>query len=446
MANRSLIKTRTKIISYTLIEIFLIFLSYSIVSSYQEDVNYSHIYKSLIIILWPTISYISNRYEKISFREKFLDSTLKLIISSIIITFIYGFLATILDLFKIYQEEYRIAYSYSFLLNTLSLNFIFCILLKFLVNFSSQKVNKVKKWFYIGSDENLKEINKTISKSPYNKEILVEKLSLSEINKISNSEIIIDHEKNIGEDFYSLVDRNIEKILRLYTIEDWYEKTFERIPIDLFTLENIYQIKQKSSKNDISNKIKRIGDISLSFLILIFSIPFIVLICFFIWLEDKGPILYSQNRVGLNGKIFKIYKFRSMNINAENEGIKWASKNDPRTTFVGKILRKTRFDEIPQIYSVFKGEMSLIGPRPERPEIEETLKENIKFYNLKYLAKPGLSGWAQVNYPYGSSIEDSKNKLSFDIFYIKNKSIFFDFVILIKTLRVVCNFHRFGSN
>ena len=130
--------------------------------------------------------------------------------------------------------------------------------------------------------------------------------------------------------------------MRLYTIEDWYEKTFERIPIDLFTLENIYQIKQKSSKNDISNKIKRIGDISLSFLILIFSIPFIVLICFFIWLEDKGPILYSQNRVGLNGKIFKIYKFRSMNINAENEGIKWASKNDPRTTFIGQNTQKNK--------------------------------------------------------------------------------------------------------
>ena len=445
MANRSLIKTRTKIISYTLIEIFLIFLSYAIVSAYQEDINYSHIYSSLIIFLWPTISYISNRYEKILLKEKFFDSTLKLIITSVIIIFIYGFSATIFDLLKIHQE-YKIAYSYLFLLKTLSLNFIFCVLLKFLVNLSIQKVNRVKRLFYIGSDENLKEINKTITESQYDKKILVEKLKESEISKLTNSEIIIDHEKNIEEVFYSLIDRNIEKILRLYTIEDWYEKTFERIPIELFTLENIYQIKQKSSKNDISNKIKRIGDISLSFLILIFSIPFIFLICFLIWLEDKGPILYSQNRVGLNGKIFKIYKFRSMNINAEIKGIKWASKNDPRTTYIGKILRKTRFDEIPQLYSVLKGEMSLIGPRPERPEIEETLKENIKFYNLKYLAKPGMSGWAQVNYPYGSSIEDSKNKLSFDVFYIKNKSTFFDFIILIKTLRVVCNFHRFGSN
>ena len=174
--------------------------------------------------------------------------------------------------------------------------------------------------------------------------------------------------------------------------------------------------------------------------------PFSFLISIAIWLEDKGPIFYSQNRVGLNGRIFKIYKFRSMIINAENKGVQWASKDDPRTTLVGQFLRKTRYDEIPQLFSVLKGEMSLIGPRPERPEIEKTLKNNIKFYNLKYLAKPGLSGWAQVNYPYGSSIEDSKNKLSFDLFYIKNKSIFLDFLILIKTLKVVCNFNRFGSN
>ena len=181
MANRSLIKTRTKIISYTLIEIFLIFLSYAIVSAYQEDINYSHIYSSLIIFLWPTISYISNRYEKILLKEKFFDSTLKLIITSVIIIFIYGFSATILDLLKIHQE-YKIAYSYLFLLKTLSLNFIFCVLLKFLVNLSIQKVNRVKRLFYIGSDENLKEINKTITESQYDKKILVEKLKESETN------------------------------------------------------------------------------------------------------------------------------------------------------------------------------------------------------------------------------------------------------------------------
>ena len=135
-----------------------------------------------------------------------------------------------------------------------------------------------------------------------------------------------------------------------------------------------------------------------------------------------------------------------MFVEAESEGIKWATKNDPRTTKIGRILRNTRFDEIPQLLTVLGGEMSLIGPRPERPEIEKMLKKNIDHYNLKYLVKPGLSGWAQVNYPYGSSLNDSRNKLAYDIFYIKNKSIFLDIIIFIKTIRIVINFNRYGSN
>ena len=210
-------------------------------------------------------------------------------------------------------------------------------------------------------------------------------------------------------------------------------------------MENIYQLKL-ASKNDFSNKIKRIGDISFSLIIIIFTSPISLISAFLIWLEDRGPIFYKQKRVGLNGKIFNIYKFRSMLVEAESEGVKWAIKNDPRTTKIGRLLRNTRFDEIPQLLTVLRGEMSLIGPRPERPEIEKMLKKNIAHYNLKYLAKPGLSGWAQVNYPYGSSLNDSRNKLAYDIFYIKNKSIFLDLIIFIKTIRVVINFNKYGSN
>lgn len=446
MASKSILKTRKNIILYAFIEIFLIIFSYLIVFYLQEDINYSHIYSSLVILFWPIVSYISNRYENIFFKENFFDSTFKLIISSFAIIFLYSFSATILDLLKIYKYEFKIAYSSIFLLKTLLINFIFCIFLKFISNNASPPPKNEKNWFYIGTDENLLKMNKTISNSRYTKNIKIKKLGKNELSKIDKSKLIIDHEDGIEEVFYSSIDNNIEKILKLHTIQSWYEEIFEKIPIDFLNLENIYQIKNKSSQNNITNKIKRIGDISLSFLILIVSLPFSFFISLLIWLEDKGPIFYSQNRVGINGKIFKIYKFRSMNINAENNGIKWASKNDPRTTYIGKIIRKTRFDEIPQLYSVLKGEMSLIGPRPERPELEKILKNKIKHYNLKYLVKPGLSGWAQVNYPYGSSINDSKKKLSFDIFYIKNKSIFLDFLILIKTLKVVFNFHRYGSN
>ena len=128
-----------------------------------------------------------------------------------------------------------------------------------------------------------------------------------------------------------------------------------------------------------------------------------------------------------------------MIVDAESNGAQWAMKNDKRITFIGKILRKTRIDELPQLISVLKGEMSLIGPRPERPEFNILLESKIPHYNLRHLVKPGLSGWAQVNYPYGSSIEDSKYKLSYDIYYIKNFSILLDFIILFKTIRLVLN-------
>ena len=128
-----------------------------------------------------------------------------------------------------------------------------------------------------------------------------------------------------------------------------------------------------------------------------------------------------------------------MHVNAEKNGIKWSTINDERITFIGKIIRTTRIDELPQLFSVIKGDMSLIGPRPERPEIEDTLNNQISNYKIRHTIKPGISGWAQVNYPYGASIEDSKNKLSYDLFYVKNMSIFLDLLIFIKTIKTILN-------
>ena len=133
-------------------------------------------------------------------------------------------------------------------------------------------------------------------------------------------------------------------------------------------------------------------------------------------IEDNGPIFYSQERTGLYGEKFSIYKLRSMKKNSEKEGPVWAKLNDPRVTKIGKFLRKSRIDELPQLWSVIKGEMSLIGPRPERPEIEKLLVKEIPFYTFRSTIRPGLSGWAQVNYRYGASIQDSKEKFSYEIF------------------------------
>jgi len=151
----------------------------------------------------------------------------------------------------------------------------------------------------------------------------------------------------------------------------------------------------------------------------------------------SGPVFYSQTRVGQFNKPFNIYKLRSMTVNAETKGAQWAGKNDPRVTRIGKIIRKTRLDEVPQFWNILKGEMSLIGPRPERPEFVSMLAKEIPFYSYRHLIKPGLSGWAQINYPYGASKEDSLNKLKYDLYYIKNASFLLDSDIILRTLGAV---------
>ena len=163
------------------------------------------------------------------------------------------------------------------------------------------------------------------------------------------------------------------------------------------------------------------------------------LVSILIKLEDGGPIFYFQKRTGYKEKIFYIYKFRSMKVDAENNGIQWSTRSDSRITNIGKIIRLTRIDELPQLISVIKGEISLIGPRPERPEINEILFKETYIYKYRYLIKPGLSGWAQVNFNYAASKEDTVKKLSYDIYYINHISFLLDLLILIKTIKIIFN-------
>jgi lipopolysaccharide/colanic/teichoic acid biosynthesis glycosyltransferase len=154
--------------------------------------------------------------------------------------------------------------------------------------------------------------------------------------------------------------------------------------------------------------------------------------------EGKGPVLYRQERVGLRGQVFTLLKFRSMTQDAEVNGSPvWAAQRDPRITRVGWFIRKTRIDELPQLYNVLRGYMSFVGPRPERPYFVNRLAQSIPYYQERHAVKPGITGWAQVNYPYGASLEDARNKLSYDLYYLKNRGLFLDLIILIRTVRVV---------
>lgn len=182
---------------------------------------------------------------------------------------------------------------------------------------------------------------------------------------------------------------------------------------------------------------KRALDILVSFVLGLIVLPTLPLIALAIKLDSPGPIFYSQDRVGLGGRIFRIYKFRTMRQDAERDGAVWASEHDPRVTRVGRFMRLTRIDELPQLWNVFRGDMTLVGPRPERPEFTTELAAALPGYNLRHVVKPGLTGWAQVSYRYTSSIRDTRTKLEYDLYYIKHASLGLDLTILWRTVGVV---------
>ena len=169
----------------------------------------------------------------------------------------------------------------------------------------------------------------------------------------------------------------------------------------------------------------------------ILSLPIVLVTAILIKLESRGPIFYKQERVGKNGRTFVLAKFRSMRVDAEQDGPVWATKRDSRTTRIGRVIRKIRVDEIPQFWNILKGEMSFVGPRPERPHFVAQLADAIPFYEQRHLIAPGLTGWAQIKYPYGSSIEDARQKLQYDLFYIKNQGLILDAIIIFETIKII---------
>lgn len=188
----------------------------------------------------------------------------------------------------------------------------------------------------------------------------------------------------------------------------------------------------------VRTAVKRTFDIVCSAMLLALASPVMLLTALLIKLDSPGAVIYRQERVGLRGRTFMCMKFRSMRTDAEKDGVaRWASKNDARVTRVGAVIRKCRIDELPQLISVLKGEMSLVGPRPERPSFVEQLREQIPFYDIRHSVKPGVTGWAQVRYSYGASVEDARRKHEYDLYYVKNNSLFLDLLVLIETVSVV---------
>jgi sugar transferase (PEP-CTERM system associated) len=221
-------------------------------------------------------------------------------------------------------------------------------------------------------------------------------------------------------------------------LSTFFERETGRVDLDTLNPSWLIFSDGFSSGRRLSSIAKRLFDITASLLLLALTFPVIIIMAIAVKLESKGSAFYLQTRVGLYNEPFRLVKLRSMRQDAEVNGeAVWAAENDPRITRVGNIIRMLRIDELPQIWNVLKGDMSFVGPRPERPEFVAGLEEQLKYYAERHMVKPGITGWAQINYPYGANLEDARHKLEYDLYYAKNYTPFLDLLILLQTLRVV---------
>jgi len=223
----------------------------------------------------------------------------------------------------------------------------------------------------------------------------------------------------------------------VFDFESFYERISGKLPVP-FIRDTWLMFAPGFGGSQWRRMLKRLTDILVSVAIAIVTWPIAIVTALAIKLESRGPVFYSQERVGLDGAVFRVLKFRSMRADAENgTGAVWAQNNDPRVTRVGRIIRRTRIDELPQLLNVLRGDMSFVGPRPERPEIVARLEAEIPYYQYRHFVRPGLSGWAQVCFPYGATVAESREKLCYELYYIKNWSLLFDIQIILQTVKVV---------
>jgi len=418
--------------------IFFDIFFFKIIFYFANNTFQNILYENIIIFNWIIISYLIGRYylkykSKKDIYIKSISYTFLLLIlcnlSLSLLSFIFEkiFLINSSELF-ITLDALLIIILYTFVSNI------------FITIYNSENKKNFGNWIVLGNKDSIFKSENLFLNLDYKSNFF----HLADIDDYKNkygslSGIIISDNLKFNTDNNKIFLKLQKLNLPIFNYQNWCRDYLFRYPPEIFANKNILLFDIHKLRNSIDSRSKRFFDFFVSFLLLIFLSPVILIACTLIKLENNGPVFYSQIRTGYLGKQFRLWKIRTMKVNAEPEGPVWSSKNDKRTLRIGKILRFSRIDELPQLISVIKGEMSLIGPRPERPEIEVDLIKKIPNYMYRYQAKPGLSGWAQVNYPYGASITDSKNKLSYDLFYIMNYSIFLDIIIFINTLRIVIN-------
>ena len=383
---------------------FTLFLRYF---KFDFSLFYFHFFSfSVLLFFFLLFFYIFDLYQFFPQREFLSKSFVPFLICFFISLFLFYFFYPI---FQISPKTNLFLFFVIFIL------FLFLWRQVFYFVFSKTFLRKV---FFAGQGKEVEELKSFLKENPaFGFRVSKEK---------ENSEIIVFDKKDFPWRDY------LKKDVLLFTLDEFYEMIFKKIPANLISEEWFLKVK----KRNLEDKLKRILDVILSLIFGILFFPFWILFPFLIFIEDGRPVFYLQERVGKNNKIFKLIKFRSMKKDAEKTGVQWAKVEDERVTKVGKILRKFHLDEIPQLFNVLKGEMSLVGPRAERPEFVEILKEKIPFYEFRHIVKPGITGWAQINFGYARSVEDSLKKFEYDLYYIKNRSLILDLKILLKTFQI----------
>lgn len=431
---KSLLLIGDIIVLYLALAVTLL-IRYRDISLFHENWNINFIPFSIIFVLWLVVFYWGDLYRYKAFRgQKWLIKALSggiILASGLSIIFFYLFpivfgvmpktnlviFSTISFLF-LYFWRVRIRTLFiKSAANTIILGST--PLLSSTVQFlkGNQQIGfNITKWIEVVTKEMLESLPETITNTD-SRLLVIQKNALTNPTTLSALYKLLPLETSV------------------MTFSNFYELIFEKEPID--ELDESWFIEHVNIRRSIYDTIKRTTDIIASILIiLIFFIPSIF-IAILVKFSSPGKIIYSQTRVGKNNIPFTLYKFRSMRADAEKNGAQWSTQNDDRTTKIGGFLRRTHLDELPQMWNILCGDISFVGPRPERPEFTKTLEKEIPFYNIRHIIRPGFTGHAQINYRYGASIEDSKEKLAYDIYYIKHRSTITDNLIVLKTVKMI---------
>ena len=387
-------------------------------------------FRNAMIIVSALIAYyIANVYNVATSKYKLKDMTTVIVINGILMT-----VTTFSKIFTFYEG-----------IILFGIITIFQIALRYIVIMG---VVEKERGIFVGENDYTQDLLESVKKdgqyvftaSLNNTDMKALGKEIVEMYKTKKFDVLVDFtDKLLGDPKLTgkLLQYKLEG-LQYYNYLEFYETYENKLPISHLSpkwfLENTgFEIYH----NNFNLKAKRLLDLLFAMLIGIFAAPVIILAAIIVKLESKGPIFFIQERIGEGNRKFNIVKFRSMTTDAEKNGPQWASKNDNRVTKFGKIMRATRIDELPQLWNVLRGEMSFVGPRPEREFFIQQLEKEIPYYNLRHTVKPGLTGWAQVMYPYGASVEDAYRKLQYDLYYIKHHSIPFDVKVLLKTVTIV---------